>query len=59
MLSGLTGVSLLQAIIVLIIGVIIWAVSRALPPGVATAAYWVGIIIAIIGVILVVIAVLS
>lgn len=51
--------SLISGIIVLIIGIILFAISRALPPIASTVAYWLGIGLAIIGIILIVLAVLG
>jgi hypothetical protein len=51
--------SLITGIIVLIIGIILFAVSRALPPVAATIAYWLGILLAVIGVIIIVVAILT
>ena len=49
-------VSLELSIALIVIGVILWAVSRmGLPPGVATALYYIGIALLIIGVILLVV----
>lgn len=50
---------LIHSIIVLIIGIVIFSLSRVLPPVANTIAYWLGILIAVIGIILVVIAILG
>lgn len=52
-------IGLFGAIILLIIGIVLYAFSRQMPPGVSVAAYWIGIILALIGLILLVIAVLG
>jgi hypothetical protein len=50
-------ISLIGGIILLIVGIILFAISRALPhPSAATAAYWIGIALAILGVIFIAIA---
>ena len=51
--------SIITGIVLLIIGIVLWAVSRQLPPGVSTAAYWIGIVLAVIGLIVLVLAVLG
>jgi drug/metabolite transporter (DMT)-like permease len=50
-------ISLIGGIILLVVGIILFAISRALPhPSAATAAYWIGIALAILGVIFIAIA---
>ena len=51
--------TIIYGIVVLILGVILYAVSRMLPPGASTAAYWIGIILAIVGIIIIVLAILG
>ena len=51
--------SVIHGILVLILGIILYAVSRLLPPGVSTAAYYIGILLAIVGVIIIVLAILG
>lgn len=51
--------NLITGIIVLVIGIILFAVSRALPPVASTIAYWLGILLAVVGVIIIVVAILT
>ena len=50
---------LISAIILIIVGIVLYAVSRALPPVASTIAYWLGILLAVVGVIILVIALLT
>lgn len=50
---------LIGGVIVLIIGIVLFAISRALPPVANTVAYWLGILLSVIGVIIIVMSVLT
>ncbi len=51
--------SLIWGIILVIVGIVLWAVSRALPPVASTIAFWLGILLAVIGIIIIVVALLT
>jgi hypothetical protein len=51
--------SLIGGIILLVVGIVLFAVSRALPPPASTIAYWLGIVLAVIGLILIIVAVVG
>lgn len=48
---------LVLGIVLLVVGIILYVVSRQLPPGISTAANIIGIILAIIGLVLIVLAI--
>jgi hypothetical protein len=50
---------LITGVILLIIGIVLFAVSRALPPVANTIAYWLGILLAVVGVIVIVVWLLT
>ena len=54
-------ISLIGGIVLLIVGIILYAVGRSgkLPSGADTAAYWIGIALAILGIIFIAIALIT
>lgn len=50
---------LISGVIVLIIGIVLWAISRALPPIANTVAFWLGVALVVIGVVIIVVALLT
>jgi hypothetical protein len=50
---------LITAVILIIVGIVLFAVSRALPPVANTVAYWLGILLVVVGIIVLVIALLT
>ncbi len=48
---AIAPIGLEGSIILLVIGIILWAVSRAVPAPASTALFWIGIIMIVLGVI--------